>query len=973
MKRPGICIVLFLLFLQPARMLFPAVLFSPDLEWKSIKTEHFWIHYHQGLEAEAMRLALLAEKTHRRLSPAQRWDPFFRTDVILVDNTDSANGFSTPYPFNRVQIFVTRPELDSVLNNFGDWLDLVFTHEYTHTLNLDEINGLPSVTRYTLGRACFPNIFLPIWMTEGNAVYSESRLAPFGRNNSTYTDMIMRMEYTDGNFKSITEASHFPRRWPTGSVPYLYGGLFVDYLEKKYGSGRFSAVMEENSDNVIPFLVNKNANDVYGDNFLRLWKEWESYLKIYYSRQMEQIGSHKLTGTRAISSSGYTTYLPRFSRDGGSIYYARITNYSEPALMSFDLKSGKTVKVCAIHSPNSISTSPEGTVILSDMEYFESFSLFNDAFEIGLGSKRMSRGLRGSYIDVSGDANKAVFVRNDRDYYSLMISDTAFTSMKPTIDTSDIQMAYTRFSPDGTRIVFTIKDRSGNADLVLYDIRNGSLQRLMSDRFNDITPTWHPDGNRIIFSSDRKTAYNLYEINLNTMTLSRLTNFAGGAFSPDISPDGSSIAFALYGARGFDINLMDYPDKAIETEQLTFTLLPAEFFSAPTAAPSPENPSPESYSPLRSVFPPYWLPVIGTEEINKDRYDQLYGVFFPGMDTLYRHFYSVNFYAYNVQKRAVLELDYMLTKFYPNILVNYKNEALFYGKDDFPWADSLPYGLRRTLSRSGTVGLDFPIVYYLSSHEFLVSYKYDETITDIYTPLSAGIEHYRDLLTRVRGVYVYTGSKEYTYSISKEDGRDFYIISDIYSSALGSDLSFYKAHAEYAEYLPGFARNNVILLRLRGGASFDNPSYLAPFNLGRFEKGKTAAPDIDDEELGLRGYPSGVVFANRVATAAAEYRFPLLQRDAGYGTIPVLFRDLWLVIFGEYGNVWNGRPVIADFKSSAGAELHMRLTLGYYLDLDGYIGFARGFGDHGESQVYFGVGTYTEGAFKNLYKSMGYL
>ncbi len=252
-------IILILLFLQIGTKLFSAVLFDPQLEWKSIKTEHFWIHYHQGIEEQAEKLSQIAEKVHKRLSPIIKWQPALRTDVILVDNLYTANGFAMPQPFNRIQIYLTRPELDGVLNNFDNWLEMVFTHEYTHILNMDTIHGFPTFTRYAFGRCCFPNAFLPIWMLEGNAVYHESDYSKFGRNNSTYTDMVMRTEILNQNLKPISEASNFPREWPVGDVPYLYGGLFVDFLEKKYGIGRFENVMSNNAYNLIPYRDNTVA------------------------------------------------------------------------------------------------------------------------------------------------------------------------------------------------------------------------------------------------------------------------------------------------------------------------------------------------------------------------------------------------------------------------------------------------------------------------------------------------------------------------------------------------------------------------------------------------------------------------------------------------------------------------------------------------------------------------------------------
>ncbi len=949
-------------------------MFDPGLTWRSIKTEHFWVHYHQGLEQEAFRYALMAEHTHRWLAPPNRWSPFFRTDVVLVDSTDFANGFSTPVPFNRLQLYITRPELDSVLSNFDDWRDLLFTHEYTHTLNLDQVTGIPALTRYSLGRVCFPNIFLPAWMIEGHPVYYESRREPFGRNNSTYTDMIMRCEYSGSSFKSISEASHFPRRWPAGNVPYLYGGLFVDFLEKKYGKTNFAAVLEENSDNILPFLVNMNAGDVYGESFLELWREWEDFLRVYYTRQTDRIKSAGTTDFREITDSGYRTSLPRFSGDGRYIYYVQNTPFEQPGLMRYDVREGTRARLCDVHDPNFLSVAGDGAVFLSDAEYYRSFSIYNEAYRYERRRTRLTGGLRGSYIDVAADGTRSVFVRQEGGMYSIALSDPGFQSIRHLIDRSPVQLAFPRFSPDGGRLVFSIRDSAGYTDLVLWDPQSASFTRLMNDRYNDITPSWHPDGRRVLFSSDRGGVYNLYAIDLGNGTVSRLTNLTGGAFSPAVSPDGASIAFASYSASGFNIALMPYPSGPLGVETLGASRIPPGFFSPMGVGEGPPGEIPtRPYSVWRSIFPPYWLPVFGSEEITDGRYDSLFGVYLPGIDTLYHHFYSARLYAYNLQKRAVLELDYMLSRFYPNLMFSYKDESLFYGSDDFPWDEHPREQVKRTLSRSGAAGLDVPFLYFLSSHRLMLAYKYEESTTDVYDVSSGATDRHTDLLARLRAGYIYTGSRTYPYSISGEDGRDFYIISDIYNRALGSDISYSKSRAEYAEYLPGVARNHVLMARLRGGVAINNPDYLAPYPLGRFEKGETGAPASEEDQMGLRGYPAGAFYGSRLAVGTLEYRLPVLQKDAGRGTLPLLFRDLWLAAFMEYGNVWDGGVEMADFRTSAGLETHARVTLGYYLDVEGYVGIARGFSRDGELQVYFGLGTVLEGAFKNYSRPFKHL
>ena len=282
--------------------------------------------------------------------------------MVLIDNTDLANGYATPFPWNRVQIYISRPALDSVLNNFDDWLRLVFTHEYTHTLNLDTINGIPAITRIVPGRCCFPNIFQPIWLIEGNAVYHESEKKSFGRNNSTYTHMIMRTEVYSDSLKSINQASHYPRVWPQGRIPYLYGGLFIQYLEDRYGKGKAAEVFIENSDNLIPYLINMNADDVYGKSFISLWNEWILYIKKRYGLEIDRIKSQGLTKYSIVSNPENNSLLPVFSPDGKSLFYVSLSARKKGKLIRYELDSGRKTELCRVNSPSSLSLSDTQSV-----------------------------------------------------------------------------------------------------------------------------------------------------------------------------------------------------------------------------------------------------------------------------------------------------------------------------------------------------------------------------------------------------------------------------------------------------------------------------------------------------------------------------------------------------------------------------------------------------------------------------------
>jgi hypothetical protein len=250
-----------------------AGMFHPCYQLYSIKTQHFWIHYHDGLQKQALHLAPIAETVHETLTHEIGWEPFFRTDVVLCDTTDMANGFSMPFPYNRVQLFIVLPHVeDAGLSNNDDWLRLVFTHEYTHILTMDMIGGIPEATRYTIGRACFPNLLMPLWAIEGYAVEQESKEKPWGRLHATYTMMVLRQEVYANNEKDISLASHITREWPAGMVPYLYGGLFADYVSRNYQTNDFLVCFFREMLTMSALFNEKNFNDVYNTGAIVLWK-----------------------------------------------------------------------------------------------------------------------------------------------------------------------------------------------------------------------------------------------------------------------------------------------------------------------------------------------------------------------------------------------------------------------------------------------------------------------------------------------------------------------------------------------------------------------------------------------------------------------------------------------------------------------------------------------------------------------------
>ena len=68
------------------------------------------------------------------------------------------------------------------------------------------------------------------------------------------------------------------------------------------------------------------------------------------------------------------------------------------------------------------------------------------------------------------------------------------------------------WSPDGERIVFNSR-RDGNRDIYVMDADGKNQRRLTRNPAHDLYPSWSPDGKRIVFVSDRDGNYEIYVIN----------------------------------------------------------------------------------------------------------------------------------------------------------------------------------------------------------------------------------------------------------------------------------------------------------------------------------------------------------------------------------------------------------------------------------------------------------------------------
>ena len=88
------------------------------------------------------------------------------------------------------------------------------------------------------------------------------------------------------------------------------------------------------------------------------------------------------------------------------------------------------------------------------------------------------------------------------------------------------------------------------------DLRNRTSTRLTSDPAIDTSPSFSPDGSKIVFNSDRGGSAQLYVMNVDGSGVQRISRGGGRYTTPVWSPKGDFIAFTKESGGQFSIAVM---------------------------------------------------------------------------------------------------------------------------------------------------------------------------------------------------------------------------------------------------------------------------------------------------------------------------------------------------------------------------------------------------------------------------------
>lgn len=973
-----VSVIFFLSLLLLAPNTGMSAVIDTSFKFSTVETEHFSIHFHDGLEDAAKKAAIIAELAHERLIPQFKWTPAEKTQIVLIDDSDFANGYASVLPYNVIYVQTAAPGLDTTIGEYDDWLDTIITHEYAHILTMDPARGASRVTRLIFGKplpgmdvlslmvfiaTAPPNVFLPHWWLEGVATWAETEYGKDGRGGrgkSAYYGMILRSAIAENNIPSIAEVTGGVPYWPDGHNPYIFGMRLQKYIADTYGSDALGSLSMTHAGR-FPYFLNGGPERLFkGKNYVTLYKEMISELKREETEQMEILKQTPLTRFTVLPLEGELLTNPRLSPDGGKIAYNRRDPHEHEAVFVANRSGAGAKEVCRrVYSDHSIAWSPEGDKLyFSQAVVVNGFNLYSDLYSCGVASgrsKRLTTGLRITEPDVSPDGKTfAVIVSNRGSQNLALLRFNGLDEQEPTLEEiTDFKLQRVsgpRWSPDGSSIVYAVTDNEGTTSLNLYSIKNKSVKTLVKGTADIAYPAWSRDGKYIVYTSDENGVFNVFTYSMEHGVSRQTTHLIGGALQPDVTPDGKKIVFANYTSRGFRIAEASFDaNESVDAPHIK----PYQKWGASSEKKRAHSGEPpverkgdvgeaRPYSALATLAPRFWLPTF-----SGDVGGAVLGAFTIGQDVLGYNTYFLELGRGLSSAETYYDAYYRNDYLYPSFFARSYIRPVLYSR-------LLERGDYYEKQRGLVLGASVPINRVESHYRLVAGWhlQRQNAASELVNGRFNGLNVFEGRRDYVFASLGFSTSLKYPYSISHEEGKDAELTYRYYSRRLGSDVHSKEFIASLSEYLlmpfTGRLKHSVVYLNVKGGASSGDNIAQQAFQLG----GTDSLADFP-----LRGYESRSSTGKYVGTAAVEWRAPLWYMFRGVNTKPFFMDRLHGALFTDAGEVWDDDTGFSTgrLKVGVGAELRLDLKLGYLIEITPALGVANGLTEDGTTKVYFTI------------------
>jgi hypothetical protein len=967
---------------------------DPRLEWRTKATEHFRVHYYSGEEGIAERVARIAEDVHRELVPELASDPGHPVDVVITDDSDSANGSATAFPYDLIRLYAVPPDELSPLGEVDDWYRALFTHEYTHILHMVRIGGLPALWNRVVGRTLVPNQWAPRWTLEGVAVLEESLHTSGGRLRSSLWDAQLRADRLGDHPATLDRVTGNPRTWPQGNLWYLYGSYFFRWFERTYGHAALRVLLETHGSELVGYGLERSFRRATGRTLSELWS---LFLEEEDARSRAVNQGFVAAGPRegvALTSHGMSAlhprWLPASAHEPERIVYFRSDGHDTSGIVAIPMRGGERTAepelVARTAGDAMAAREPNGDLVIGATEVSNQVYGFGDLVRVPEGLRdrwgdapereRLTRGARVDGLDVSPDGRHVVFVTRHRGRSAIVEAELPVRPGEPLgaprvlVEGEGFDAFYApRYAPDGARIAYgawltaasrerTLGTRGAGArDLFLVDRTTSERRALTRDRAIDGGACFTPDGRYVLFHSDAADGrFEVHAIALADGARFRVTRTPFAAVEPAVSPRGDFLAFSSYDARGWHLRAMPLVPSAFEPIALDPH---ADDAREPAHAEPPGAPThDDDYAPLASLRPRAYGLQAGTGTFGTAILATT-----TGADASGNHRFTLVGRVETDRPELQFDANYAYERLRADLGIRAfrmlsargggMNRALYV----LPW-------VQESVGLESSATLPFPTTFASRSATLAASFVRvagEPASANLpFDPFNRPLVPFEGHIASVRASFDYRRTQAFLHSVGAERGQAFSAGGMVAHELVGSSRSGYSLTAGASQYVPlvdlaAPLQHHTLALHASGGTSDGDYPGPGAFSLGGFSAvplTTTLQQLLVQGGVALRGYEPFAISGRSFGLANAEYRFPIVNVDRGVALHPVFLKRVTGALFTDVGTAFTALPD-ATLRGGSGAELWLDTTAGYFADLLFRLGVARGWSEGGVWQTYF--------------------